>query len=158
MGKLFGISRASRGGFGAAEVSVPGGRLVAFAAVNAFGDVVAPDGGILAGARSASGEFADTARILREGDLSDSPLSAGHTTLVCVVTDVPFEPSALRRVTIEAQDGIARAVRPAHTAVDGDVVFAMAPRGPAPALSERLRLGEAAAEATSQAIRRAVTR
>ena len=139
------------------EISVPGGRVLAFAAVNSFGDIVAQDGDILAGARLASGDFAETALMLREGNLSDSPLSAGHTTLVCVVTDVAFEPSALRRITIEAHDGIARAVRPAHTAVDGDVVFAMAPRGPAPALSERLRLGEAAAEATAQAIRRAVT-
>ena len=47
----------------------------------------------------------------------------------------PSSPGALKRVAIEAHDGIARAVRPAHTVVDGDVVFALAPGGPPRRLS-----------------------
>jgi L-aminopeptidase/D-esterase-like protein len=76
----------------------------------------------------------------------------GHTTLVCVATTIPFDAGALKRVAIEAQDGLARAVRPAHTLVDGDVVFALAPAGGSPPLGTRLRVGAAAAESTARAI------
>jgi L-aminopeptidase/D-esterase-like protein len=61
-------------------------------------------------------------------------------------------------VAIEAHDGIARAVRPAHTVVDGDLVFALAPAGEAPSLLTRLRVGAAAAEAVARAIVNAVRR
>ena len=77
-------------------------------------------------------------------------------TLVCVATNVPFEPGSLRRIAIEAHDGLARAVRPAHTIVDGDVAFALAPGGAAPDLLTRLRVGAAAAEAVARAIVAAV--
>jgi L-aminopeptidase/D-esterase-like protein len=80
----------------------------------------------------------------------------GATTLVCVATTAPFEPGALKRVAIEAHDGIARAVRPAHTLVDGDVVFALAPPGSPPPVLLRLRVGAAAAEAVARAIVAAV--
>lgn len=70
---------------------------------------------------------------------------------------VGFEPGSLKRVAIEAQDGLARAIRPAHTVVDGDIVFALSPGGSAPPLLTRLRVGAAAAEATALAIINAVT-
>lgn len=157
VGKLLGVSLASRGGVGLSAVSLAAGRVVAVAAVNAFGDVVSEEGQILAGARRPEGGFLDTSRALRESDLRTSPLAGASTTLVCVATDIPFDASSLRRVSIEAHDGMARAIRPAHTTVDGDVVFAMAPRGPEPDLLTRLRAGAAAAEATAAAIRRAVS-
>jgi L-aminopeptidase/D-esterase-like protein len=62
----------------------------------------------------------------------------------------------LKRVVIEAHDGLARAVRPAHTVVDGDIAFALAPAGAPPPLLTRLRLGAAAAEAVARAIVNAV--
>ncbi len=157
VGKLFGVARATAGGVGAASVLLPGGeRVAALAAVNSFGDVVDPETGEpLAGSRTDSG-FVCSARALCEDGLLDSPLAAAHTTLVCVATDVPFEPGSLKRVAIEAHDGLARAVRPAHTVVDGDVVFALAPGGSTPSLLTRLRVGAAAAEATARAIVNAV--
>ena len=165
VGKLFGISRSSRGGVGYASVRTSSGEVAAVCAVNAFGDVVGEDGSILAGARDPAGGWSPSAESLLRGDLAGSPLSRSEnglagssTTLVCLLTDVPMEPGALRRVAIEAHDGIARAVRPVHTVVDGDAVFAMAPEGRAPGLLSRLQLGAAAGEATTRAIRRAVTR
>jgi L-aminopeptidase/D-esterase-like protein len=157
VGKLLGAGRASPGGIGAASVTLPGGGSVAaVAAVNAFGDVVDPETGRpLAGARGER-DFLVSARALRDDDLTDSPLAGANTTLVCVATDVAFEQGALKRVAIEAHDGIARAVRPAHTVVDGDVVFALAPAGRAPSLLTRLRVGAAAAEAVARAIVNAV--
>jgi L-aminopeptidase/D-esterase-like protein len=159
VGKLLGSARASPGGIGAASVTLPGGASVAaLAAVNSFGDVVDPETGRpLAGARGER-DFVLSARALREDDLRDSPLAGANTTLVCVATDVAFEQGSLKRVAIEAHDGIARAVRPAHTVVDGDVVFALAPAGRAPSLLTRLRVGAAAAEAVARAIIDAVER
>ncbi|MET0619283.1 MAG: P1 family peptidase, partial [Thermoanaerobaculia bacterium] len=54
--------------------------------------------------------------------------------------------------------GLARAIRPAHTLFDGDVVFALAPGGAPPPPSARLRIGAAAARVTAEAILAAVRR
>jgi L-aminopeptidase/D-esterase-like protein len=157
VGKVLGIASASRGGVGAASVELAGGGTVAaFAAVNAFGDVVDPDTGrLLAGPGKARKDFR-TEKALVSDALSESPLAAAHTTLVCVAATTPFDTGALKRVAIEAHDGIARAVRPAHTVVDGDVCFALAPSGATPPLLARLRVGAAAAEAVARAIAAAV--
>ena len=158
VGKLYGIGRAAPGGVGAAALRLPGGQTVAaLAAVNAFGDVVDPDTGrLLAGARGPETGVAFSARALCEEDLVETPLAGASTTLVCVATSHPFEPGSLRRIAIEAHDGLARAVRPAHSVVDGDVVFALAPAGDPPPLLARLRTGAAAAEVTARAIAAAV--
>lgn len=151
VGKLFGVSRAAPGGVGAAVVRLPGGGAVAaFAAVNAFGDVVDAAGRVVAGPGTAR---ALTTRLDLPG-FADR--GGGATTLVCVATTAPFEPGSLKRVAIEAHDGIARAVRPAHTVLDGDVVFALAPGGGSPPILTRLRVGAAAAEAVARAIVSAV--
>jgi L-aminopeptidase/D-esterase-like protein len=158
VGKLLGIAESSPGGVGIAEVRLPDGNTVAaLAAVNAFGDVVDSETGrLLAGPGLKDGAFRSE-RALREEDLAASPFSGGHTTLVCVATTVPFDTGALKRVAIEAHDGIARAVAPAHTIVDGDVVFALSPGGSAPSLLTRLRVGAAAAHAVARAIADAVS-
>jgi L-aminopeptidase/D-esterase-like protein len=157
VGKLFGVGRAARGGLGCAALELPGGqRVAALAAVNAFGDVVDPDSGrTIAGPSGREASFR-SARALWEEKLPDSPRAGGNTTLVCVATTVPFDAGALKRVAMEAHDGVARAVRPAHTLVDGDVVFGLAPLGQAPPLGLRLRVGAAAAEVTARAILDAV--
>jgi L-aminopeptidase/D-esterase-like protein len=56
-----------------------------------------------------------------------------------------------------AQDGLARAIRPAHTPFDGDTVFALSTGdGPVVGPTELLKLGNAAADCLSRAIMRAV--
>ena len=158
VGKLLGIARASRGGVGAASIEIPGGGVVAaLAVVNAFGDVVDPESGrLLAGPGASRGDGFRSSRALAEDLLSESPLAGANTTLICVATTVPFDQGGLHRVAIEAHDGLARAVRPAHTVVDGDVVFALAPGGAAAPLLTRLRVGAVAAEAAARAIVAAV--
>ena len=160
VGKLFGVGRAAAGGVGAAAVPLPGGAMVAaIAAANPFGDIVDPETGRVLAGPTFRGATVGIARALREDDLAERnspPHAAGATTLVCVATTVPFEPGSLKRVAIEAHDGIARAVRPAHTVLDGDAVFALAPPGPPPPILLRLRVGAAAAEAVARAIVSAV--
>ena len=52
-----------------------------------------------------------------------SPL---NTTIAVVATDAALSPAACRRVAIAAHDGLARTIRPSHTPLDGDTVFALA--------------------------------
>ncbi len=134
------------GGVGAAVLDLPGrGRIAAIAVVNAFGDIFAADGSVLAGADT-------TAAILR-GDAPE-PTPGEATTLVCLVTDADITKLACHRLARAAHAGIVRATSPAATAFDGDVAFALATRAvPAPS---QLVLETAAAEVTAAAIRDAV--
>ena len=157
VGKLLGIERSAEGGIGMASVTLPDGTIVsALAAVNAVGDVVDPDTGAVVAGPDSPGFRSE--RALLEDRLEGSPFLGAHTTLVAVATSAPFEPGSLKRVAIEAHDGLARAVRPAHTLYDGDVVFALAPGGSPPPPPSRLRIGAAAARAVADAILSAVRR
>ena len=84
--------------------------------------------------------------------------ATGQSTVIgVVITDAALSPSALKRLAIMAQDGIAQSVQPAHTPLDGDTIFALSVGeascdGPA-ALAD---LGFAAARATARALTRGV--
>jgi L-aminopeptidase/D-esterase-like protein len=155
VGKLLGMSRATKGGLGSAAITLPDGATVAALAVtNAFGDVRRDNGGeILAGARTVEGRFADSARLLRELP-AQLIFSGGNTTLVVVATDAKLDKAACTKLAEMAQDGLARTIRPIHTPFDGDVVFAVATGSqPAPHL---VVLGSAAADVVATAIERSV--
>ena len=81
-----------------------------------------------------------------------------NTTPVIVATDATLTKAQVRRIAVMAQDGLARAIRPVHTPLDGDIVFAAATGArpladPIFALSE---LGALAADVVARAIARAV--
>jgi L-aminopeptidase/D-esterase-like protein len=157
VGKLYGHPHASRGGLGTASVTLPAGvHVAALAVVNAFGDVIARSGEILAGARDPqTGAFADTESRM-QGDIAATILPWENTTLVVVATDAGLTKEAANRVAQMADDGIARAIRPAHTSLDGDVVFALA-TGRVDAKVNLNVLGAMAARVTEEAIQRAVS-
>jgi L-aminopeptidase/D-esterase-like protein len=74
-----------------------------------------------------------------------------------VATDAALDKRGCRRLAIMAQDGLARAIRPAHTPFDGDTVFALSTGSSAPVNAETLlRIGSAAADCLARAIMRAV--
>jgi L-aminopeptidase/D-esterase-like protein len=56
----------------------------------------------------------------------ESPLSSLNTAIAVVATDAALSPAACRQIASAAHDGLARSIRPAHTPVDGDTVFALA--------------------------------
>jgi len=81
-----------------------------------------------------------------------------NTSLVVVATDAVLSKAQVRRVAIMAQDGLARAVRPIHTPLDGDIVFAAATgvrplEDPIYGLSE---IGTVAADVVARAVARGV--
>jgi D-aminopeptidase len=80
-----------------------------------------------------------------------------NTTIAIVATDAPLTKAQCHRMAVAAHDGIARAIVPAHTPYDGDLVFA-ASTGDGPAVDDvaLLQIGHAAAVCLSRAIARAI--
>ena len=84
-------------------------------------------------------------------------LAREATTLAIVATDAALDQAQLTRMAVAAHDGIARAIVPAHTPFDGDIVFAVSTaRGPAAQAAGLLEIGHAAATCLARAIARAV--
>jgi L-aminopeptidase/D-esterase-like protein len=118
-----------KGGIGSAAIELEGGLVVgALAAVNAFGDVRDPDTGeTLAGPRLDDGSLGDTVTLLPE---AAARLGWGqNTTLGVVATNASLSKVQAAKVAQMAHDGLARAIEPVHTTVDGDVVFAASTGG-----------------------------
>lgn len=118
-----------KGGVGTASVSLPSGVTVgALVVVNATGEAVDPATGLPWPSELIS-EFALCPPPPEQVDALaqlPSPLSELNTTIAVVATDAALSPAACRRVAIAAHDGLARTLRPAHTPLDGDTVFALA--------------------------------
>jgi L-aminopeptidase/D-esterase-like protein len=158
-----------KGGVSSTSLRLADGAMVgAIVAVNSWGAVVRPDNGRLWAADQALPDEIPpqppaSDRPLDPADFSAcAPGTAGaNTTIAVVATDAALDKSQCRRLAIMAQDGLAQAIRPAHTPFDGDTVFAlsMAPDGPAAAAdpARLARLGAAAANCLARAIMRAVT-
>jgi len=160
------------GGIGSASLDLGGGLMVgALVAANPIGTVYMPDGrSFWAWPFEIDGEFGgrrpgahppvvdpmpDASRLY---ELGRTQVGA-NTTLAVVACNADLTTAECKRLAMMAQDGIARAVRPAHTPFDGDTVFALA--SGAIALGEAravalARLGSAAADCLARAIARAV--
>jgi L-aminopeptidase/D-esterase-like protein len=80
--------------------------------------------------------------------------TAGNTVIGVVATNAALNKEQTNFIALMAQDGLARAVRPAHTLYDGDTIFALA-TGEKPDMNVSI-VGAFAAEAMSEAIRNAV--
>ncbi len=127
VGKLFGLARAMKGGQGFASLASPAGlRIWALAVVNAFGDVYDHESGEpLAGVRTEDGrQLANAAANLLKLEVLRG-FSGTNTVLGVVATNAKLSKAELTRVAQMAQNGVARAVVPAHTLYDGDTVYAL---------------------------------
>jgi L-aminopeptidase/D-esterase-like protein len=141
--KLHGPERAVASGIGTAAVEEGGVTVGAIAAVNAYGEIVADDGTVIAGSDAG------------EEEEPRPPWPGTSTTIAVVATDAKLTKERANLLAVAAHDGLARAVNPAHTMWDGDTVFTLATgrtEAPQPLL-ERL-----AEDALARAIRRAVRR
>ena len=166
VGKLLGREHATTSGVGYAALKLASGVTLAVIAVaNAFGDVLDEDGTVLGGPRGERGELLRSAELILQMPELPHPTIATpgqSTTLVCVCTDATLDKRGCGIVARIASAGIARAVDPAFTPVDGDIVFCLA-SGTAVAHPPGLghpwmltALGTAAATATAAAIRDAI--
>ena len=121
-----------KGGVGTASIVLDSGVTVgALVVVNSFGDVVDPATGLpwmnflsadLGLTPPPPAQIAAFAALVPDATQRE-PL---NTTVAVVATDAALSPSSCRRVAVAAHDGLARAIRPSHTPLDGDTVFAVA--------------------------------
>ena len=158
VGRVLGAGYAAKSGLGTASVHLGGGLVVgSVVAVNAFGDVVDPSSGaILAGVRSLSGDgFANTLTVMKGmvGKTALRSASRGNTVIGIVASNARLTKEETNKVAQMAHDGLARAVRPAHTMFDGDTFFALAT---GQKRADVNLVGAYAAEVVAEAIVRAV--
>jgi L-aminopeptidase/D-esterase-like protein len=116
------------------------------------GDVIDPaTGQILAGARTADGQqLLDTQRAFLQGQRGNRPLPGTNTTIGVVATNATLTKAQAKRLAMSAHDGLARSIRPAHTTLDGDTLFALA-TGTETSSPDLMLLTVMAAEATALA-------
>jgi len=160
--KIGGLEHGWRGGQGIAVERVDDLVVGALVVNNAVGEVVGPDGEVVIGSRAhhdvlrwpaetdqrpgAAGPRADGDAEV--GGPADEGGPSGNTVIGVVVTNARLDKSQAHRVADLAHDGVARAVEPAHTSVDGDALFCLA-TGQVEASLDRVALLAARAVATA---------
>ena len=155
VGKLVPSAMPAPGGTGTASLMLGNGITVgAIACVNAVGDVYHPH----TGKPLACGHLSDGTPVLCESLLYGSqpmaePLKIRHTntTIAVVATDAVLTKAQANRLATCAHDGYARAIRPVHTQMDGDTIFALA-SGRVDQDVNMVQLCAAAAEVMARAI------
>ena len=153
-----------KGGLGSASAQTRDGATVgAIVAVNAVGSVTVGDGphfwaapfeqGSEFGGRGLPSPFPPDAQSVR---LKGGPRE--NTTIALVATDAALTKPQAKRLAVMAHDGLARAIYPAHTPLDGDIVFAASTekRPLADPIHGLAELGTIAANVLARAIARAV--
>jgi D-aminopeptidase len=164
------MAARQKGGLGSASVVLPDGTTVAaLVVVNALGSVTTPgDRHFWAAPFEMNGEFGglgpDTAGGYTQPDPSLKEQAMGlhaargaNTTIAIVATDAPLSKTQCHRMAINAHDGMARAIVPSHTPLDGDLVFGVSTSNDTPVEHSAFGpIGAAAATCLSRAIARAV--
>jgi L-aminopeptidase/D-esterase-like protein len=169
------ISGGLKGGIGTASVDLGSGVIVgAIVAINSAGSTVNLETGeFYAKYLEVNNEFGNLKAPFSSAGLatdraskvalSDTSEPAKNTTIAVVATNVQLTKAQAKKIAEMAQDGMARAVRPAHTMFDGDTVFSLATGELDPAVLQQQaawgnmaanvnKLGAAAADALSRAI------
>ncbi len=156
IGAMMGNDYATKGGLGCASVDLGDGLIVAaLMVVNAVGDVIDENGRIMAGLRQPSEDRAFVGMMntmMAMARMVETP-TRENTVIGVVATNARLSKEQTNKVAQMAHDGLARAVRPAHTMFDGDTIFALS-TGQIPANVNAI--GAYATEVVEQAIRNAV--
>ncbi|UOQ93505.1 P1 family peptidase [Halobacillus shinanisalinarum] len=128
VGKLLGPSFVMKGGIGHYAVEVGELKMGAVIAVNSFGDIVDPlTGERIAGAYDREKQcFVDSERALVEHmNKTETNRFSGNTTIGIITCNAMLSKPQANKLASIAHDGFARTIKPSHTFVDGDTLFAM---------------------------------
>jgi L-aminopeptidase/D-esterase-like protein len=163
-GAGYGATTANlKGGLGSAsEITSTGFCVGALVAVNAVGAATIDDGPhFWAAPYERNGEFGGLgwpASFPAGRDFRIKSVEPQNTTIAIVATDAALTKTEAKRLAIMAHDGMARALRPTHAAMDGDAIFAAATGASAkePTLADKAEIGACAADCLARAIARAV--
>jgi len=155
VGKLFGLSHATKGGVGTACFALGKILVGALVVVNAFGDVINEETGeILAGTRDPEGDlrFINTFDQIKSGRIPRGE-SLFNTTLGIVATNVKLTRPQATKLAQMGQNGLVKVITPIHSTYDGDVVFALSVGEEQADLNV---IGSMADRAMREAVRRAI--
>jgi L-aminopeptidase/D-esterase-like protein len=158
VGKMNGPQCAMKGGIGSAALCVGGVTVAALVVCNAVGDVVHPlTGELLAGARQSPDTRAlrDMRQAQLNGHTTPGLQTGSNTTIGVVATDAVLTKPQAHRLAQVAHDGLARSIRPVHTPMDGDTLFALG-TGASGQAADMMLLSTLAAEVTAMAVVNAV--
>ncbi|MEP6917706.1 MAG: P1 family peptidase [Acidobacteriota bacterium] len=146
-----------KAGIGSAAIRLPSGLVVAaLVAVNAVGDIIDPETGlVVAGVRGSDGRLLDARKLLRQGGGREGR-AAENTTIGVVATNARLTKVQAQKIAQMAHDGYARAISPVHTPGDGDTIFSLA-TGAWDGEVNYGTVGALAAEAMADAVVRAAT-
>jgi L-aminopeptidase/D-esterase-like protein len=127
VGKILGMSRAMKSGLGCHALQAGDLKVGALVAVNCLGDVVDPLLGVkLAGPLNDDRRtLADTEALMIDAYAAKRDLFSGNTTIGVIATNAVLTKAQATKLASMAHDGYARTMRPAHSMVDGDTIFAM---------------------------------
>jgi L-aminopeptidase/D-esterase-like protein len=156
VGKLLGPAYAMDSGLGTASVRLPGGVAVgALMVVNALGDVIDPaEQTVIAGTKSPEGRgFADSTALIKAA--APKAVAGTNTTVGVVATNARLTGAQANRLASAAHNGLALTIRPCHTMLDGDTLFALSAGS---IEAEFNAVMQAAVEATAMAVQNAVAR
>jgi len=128
VGKVLGMARAMKSGLGCHAIQVGALKIGALVAVNCLGDVIDPETGErLAGLLNEDlTRLADTEAAMIQSYATKKNVFAGNTTIGIIATNAILTKSQAAKLASMAQDGYARAMRPAHSMYDGDSIFTLA--------------------------------
>ena len=156
--KLLGREGAVKGGTGTAAIDLGEGvRVGAVVCVNAVGGIYDPETGeLVAGPRREDGSMGDAMQLITAPRYVGAETTPGaNTTIGVVATNARLTKEQANKLASVAHDGIAMAVRPAHTMSDGDTIFALA-TGTVEADAGMTHIGAAATLCVARAIVRGV--
>lgn len=149
-----------KGGLGSASERLTSGATVgALVVANPIGQVTVGDGPeFWAAGHECEREFGGRGQARSDKPPKTKIQLAGNTVIAVVATDLALSKPEAKRLAVMAHDGIARAVQPAHTPFDGDLIFAVS-TGRIPSQStarDLIEVGHSAATCLARAIARAV--
>ena len=125
VGKLKGMGRAMKSGFGTYAIQVGPFKVGALVAVNALGDIY-EDGKMIAGLLNAEGTGLSNSLEELFGSIEQmTGIFTGNTTLGIIVTNCKLSKTQLTKIAGMTHNGYARAIRPVHTNADGDSIYAV---------------------------------
>ncbi len=155
VGKMLGMDTSMKTGIGSFALQIGDLQVGAVVALNALGDVIDPESGRqIAGLLTEDRKgLRSTSEIMKVMSLPGWDAFAANTTLAVVITNARFEKPQLCKIAGMAHDGYARSIRPVHTSMDGDSIYAVSV---GEVVSNMDLVGTLAAEVISGAILRAV--
>lgn len=125
VGKIRGMGRAMKSGFGTYALQAGPFKVGALVAVNALGDIY-EEGRLIAGVRAADGKGMSNTLDELFSDIDNMPdMPGGNTTIGVIVTNIKLPKAQLCKVAGMAHNGYARAIKPVHTTADGDSIYAL---------------------------------